>query len=258
MTNSGTAGATGPWVDNVYLSTTPTLGAGAIYLGSFTAESSGSLAPSGTYNGQATVQLPINSSLSAGTYYLVVVADAGGVVNESDLTTEQSSAPITLAVPPPPDLAVSSVTSSLTAAQPGQSETVTWTVTECRRRAGDRLVDRQRLPLAGRQARDATLLGLGERDGRAGGSGLLRGHAHSHAALEPLADGTLPGHRRDRRRRCRRHRPQPSQQPEQRSQALTFGHVDLVPSITAAPATATSGTTLTVTWSTTNREPRRH
>ena len=99
VTNNGTAGATGPWTDNVYLSATPALGAGAIYLGSFTAESSGSLAPSGTYNGQATVSLPIDSSLTAGSYYLVVVADAGGVVNESDLTTQQNSAPITLSRP---------------------------------------------------------------------------------------------------------------------------------------------------------------
>ncbi len=38
------------------------------------------------------MQIPIDSSLQAGTYYLVVVADAGGVVNESDLTTQQSSA----------------------------------------------------------------------------------------------------------------------------------------------------------------------
>ena len=32
VTNNGTAGATGPWTDNVYLSTTPTRGAGAIFL----------------------------------------------------------------------------------------------------------------------------------------------------------------------------------------------------------------------------------
>ena len=49
VTNNGTAGATGPWVDNVYLSTTPTLGAGAIYLGSFTEENSGALAAGGSY-----------------------------------------------------------------------------------------------------------------------------------------------------------------------------------------------------------------
>ena len=38
VTNNGTASATGPWTDNVYLSPTPTLGAGAIFLSSFTAE----------------------------------------------------------------------------------------------------------------------------------------------------------------------------------------------------------------------------
>ena len=106
----------------------PDARAGAIFLGSSTEEGGATLAPTASYNGQATVQLPNGPSLAAGTYYLVVVADAGGVVNESDLTTQTSSAPITLAVPPPPDLAASSVTSSLTAGQPGQSETVTWTV----------------------------------------------------------------------------------------------------------------------------------
>ena len=35
-------------------------------------------------------------------------------------------------------------------------------------------------------------------------------------------------------------------------QPLTFGHVDLVPAILSAPTAATSGTTLTVKWTTTN------
>ncbi len=128
VSNNGHASATGPWVDNVYLSPTPTLGSGAIYLNSFTAENPGVLAAGGTYQGQSTIQLPLSPSLPAGTYYIAILVDAGHVVNESDNTTQESSAPITLTVPPPPDLAASSVTTSLTAAQPGQSETVTWVV----------------------------------------------------------------------------------------------------------------------------------
>ena len=42
VTNAGQASATGPWVDNVYLSPTPTLGSGAIYLSSTTEENPGS------------------------------------------------------------------------------------------------------------------------------------------------------------------------------------------------------------------------
>ncbi len=110
------------------------------------------LAPTGTYNGQATIQLPINSSLSAGNYYLVVLADAGGVVNESDLTTQVNSAPITLSVAAAagPERLCGDII-----AHRGPA----WAVrdgdlasSECRRLAGDRLVDGQRLPLAGWQA----------------------------------------------------------------------------------------------------------
>ena len=69
--------------------TTPTLGAGAIYLGSFTAENSGDARPRRQLQRPGRPSsFPINSSLAAGTYYLVVLADAGGVVNESDLTTQ--------------------------------------------------------------------------------------------------------------------------------------------------------------------------
>ena len=70
----------------------------------------------------------MNSTLTAGKYYLVVQADAAGAVNESDLTTQTNSTAITLSAPPPPDLSTGSVTSSLTVGQPGQSETVSWEV----------------------------------------------------------------------------------------------------------------------------------
>ncbi len=93
VSNDGTAAATGPWTDDVFLSTTPTL-AGAIYLGSYTAEASRTLAPIASYNGQATVTLPVNAMLTAGTYYVVVQADAAGAVNESDLATQTMSAAI--------------------------------------------------------------------------------------------------------------------------------------------------------------------
>ena len=150
VTNNGTASATGPWTDDVYLSTTPTLGSGAIYLGSFTAESSGSLAPSGTYNGQATVNLPIDSSLSSGGYYLVVVADVGDVVNESSLTTEQNDAPINVAVPPRArprclsgDIIVDHGTTGPVGDDNVERQERGWL-------AGDRLMARRRLSLARR------------------------------------------------------------------------------------------------------------
>ena len=252
MSNSGTAAATGPWVDNVYLSTTPTLGAGAIYLGSFTAESSGALAPAARTTARRPSQLPINSSLTAGTYYLVVLADAGGVVNESDLTTQQTSASITLTVPPPPDLSVSSVTSSLDrgAARP----------------VGDGDLDRSRTSAAHRRpapgpttstsrrtasSRDATLLGSVSRSGGLAASGSYTGTLTATLPHEPCRRH-VPGHRRDRRRRRRRHRPQSGQQPGQRAPTP-----DLRPRRSRSvdhlgPGDRNVRHTLTVTWTTTN------
>ena len=138
VTNAGQASATGPWVDNVYLSPTPALGSGAIYLGSFTEETSGRF----SHRTRATAARRPSSSpstrrSSAGTYYLVVLVDAGGVVNESDLTTqaEQCADHLTAAAAAGP-LGRSSVTSSLTAGQPGQSETVTLDGQERRHRRG--------------------------------------------------------------------------------------------------------------------------
>ena len=57
-----------------------------------------------------------------------MLVDAGHVVNESNSTTQESSAPIVSPLRRRRTSPSSSVTSSLTAGQPGQSETVTWEV----------------------------------------------------------------------------------------------------------------------------------
>ncbi len=249
--NQGTAGATGPWVDNVYLSATQALGAGAIYLGSFNAENTGVLAAEGSYTGEATVTIPINSSLSTGTYYLVVLADAGGVVNESDLATQQSNAPINLSVPPPPDLAASAVTSSLATAQPGQSETVTWSVKNVGGSpATGSWTDNVYLSPDGKLS-DATLLGSFSETG-----GLASGSSYAGTLTDTLpsslADGSYQVMVVTDAGDAVVNDPNRANNQASASQPLPFGHVDLVPSITTAPATATSGTSITVDWSTTN------
>ncbi len=66
--NAGASAATGPWIDNVYLSTTTSVGSGAIYLGSFNAENPGTLAPGGKLHRQGQCD-------HSGGY----VADGGGV-----------------------------------------------------------------------------------------------------------------------------------------------------------------------------------
>ncbi len=251
VTNLGAASATGPWVDNVYLSPAPALGTGAIYLSSTTEENPGMLAPNASYMAQSTVKLPVSSWLAAGTYYLVVLVDAGDVVNESNTTTQESSASITLAVPPPPDLSVASVTSSLTHAQPGQSETVSWLVYNVGTgSAYGSWTDSAYLSPDGKLS-DATLLGSVTRT-----DGLVPSSFYSDSITATLpaslADGsyqviavadsqdvvTNDANRADTEGTA----PQP----------LIFGHVDLVPSITTATSSATSGTLLSVTWTTKN------
>ena len=251
VTNDGTASATGPWVDDVYLSATPTLGTGAIYLSSYSAQNSGALPPSSSYTGQSTVQIPINSSLEAGTYYLVVVTDAGGVVNESDLTTEQSRRQINLSAPPPPDLAASAVTSSLTAGQPGQSESVTWTVTNVGGSpATGSWTDSVYLSPDGKLS-DATLLGSVNETG-----GLAAGSSYNGTLTETLpsslADGSYKVLVDTDSGDAVVTDPDRANNLASAPQPLNFGHVDLVPSITLAPTSAMSGTSITVDWSTTN------
>ncbi len=180
-----------------------------------------------------------------------MVADAGRVLNESDLTTQQSSAPITLAIPPPPDLAVTAVTSSLTAAQPGQSETVTWTVKNVGGSpATGSWADDVYLSPDGKLS-DATLLGaVGETSGLAA-SGSYMGTLTA-TLMNSLADGSYQVIVVTDAGDAVVTDPNRSDNENSAPQALSFGHVGLLPSITAAPATATSGTTLTVSWLTTN------
>ena len=204
-----------------------------------------------SYNGQATVQLPDSASLPAGTYDLIVLVDAGGVVNESDTTTQTSSTTINLAVAPPPDLAASSVTSSLTAGQPGQSETVTWTVQNVGGSPADGpWTDGVYLSPDGKLG-DATLLGS-----VTDSAGLAAGTSNSgtFTATLPasLADGTYQVIVVADSGDAVSADPDRVEQPGGRAQPLTFGHVDLVPTIVTAPTAATSGTTLTVKWTTTN------
>ncbi len=251
VTNNGTAGATGPWMDNVYLSTTPALAAGAIYLGSFTAENSGVLAAGASYNGQATVQIPFDSLLAAGTYYLVVLTDAGGVVNESDLTTQQSSVSINLSAPAPPDLSVSSVTSSLSSAQPGQTETVTWKVQNVGASpATGSWTDSVYLSPDGKLS-DATLFGSVNESGGLAGSASYPGTL-TETLSSSLADGSYQVIVVTDSGDAVATDPNRANNQSSAPAPLAFGHVDLVPSITTAPTAATSGTSITVRWSTTN------
>jgi len=86
VVNSSTqAGASGFWRDSMYLSTDQTFDALTdISLGSLGVGSNSPLAAGAQYAANTAVTLPAPGSLADGTYYLIVVTDATGVVGESD------------------------------------------------------------------------------------------------------------------------------------------------------------------------------
>jgi RHS repeat-associated protein len=99
VTNQGNGPASGNWVDAVYLSPTPTLGAGAELLG--VAVHSGGLAVNASYTGTATLPLPP----ALGTWYVVVQADYRNQINEGAYNANKannvaaSASTLTLSIP---------------------------------------------------------------------------------------------------------------------------------------------------------------
>ncbi|MGB2821955.1 MAG: CARDB domain-containing protein, partial [Phycisphaerae bacterium] len=116
----------GRWVDRVYLSADGSLDVGTdILMGTF--EHVGDLGASGaTYDGEGQVMLPEGLD---GTYHLFVVTDALGQVAESDGEDNNvSSTPFTVALTPPPDLQVTSVTGPEGPLYGGFAIDLTWRV----------------------------------------------------------------------------------------------------------------------------------
>ncbi|MFI5379361.1 MAG: CARDB domain-containing protein, partial [Tepidisphaerales bacterium] len=112
------------WFDGLYLSTTPSVTAASLRLGDF--QHTGVLTAGQSYLNQALVALPVGIS---GQYYFVVVADEFQQVFENGLLLDntRASSGTTVALTPPPDLAVTSITapSSILA---GHTLSVTYTV----------------------------------------------------------------------------------------------------------------------------------
>jgi hypothetical protein len=121
--NGGTAGAVGPWTDNIYLAG-DAQGDNAALVGQATF-------PNLLAIGQ-TVPLaqPIYLPATPGTYYLEVVADASGI-NEGPNALNNATVdplPITVVVEPLPDLVVTSITPPANVVA-GTTAPVTYTVT---------------------------------------------------------------------------------------------------------------------------------
>jgi hypothetical protein len=77
-------GAAGPFVVKFFLSTDDALDATDVHLGSRTVPGVAAGPPWATHSG--TTALPLPTGLTGGTYYIIAVADTGGVVAEQDET----------------------------------------------------------------------------------------------------------------------------------------------------------------------------
>ena len=125
VTNSGTAPANVPWVDRLYLS------ASSNSMDKLLATIQTPLvpmAPGAAYTNSLTVRIPLDASSAPGTCYLLVMVDAQNALSELNETNNLSFVPITLSMPPLPDLAVGNLLAPANLL-PGQLVSLFYTLT---------------------------------------------------------------------------------------------------------------------------------
>lgn len=110
------------WQDDLYLGVNQSL-VGAVRLA--TLSNISFLNTGESYIATATVRIPRGSS---GSYYLIVKTDKDGLVNEENENNNLTTRPITVNIPPLPDVRVSNVQAPETGVG-GQPISVSWTVT---------------------------------------------------------------------------------------------------------------------------------
>jgi subtilase family serine protease len=126
--NQGDAAATTDWSDRIWLSTSS---AGIVDGVALDAIAAGNVVPlqPGSQNGYtktASVRLPLNYTVTAGTYYVLVEADGlGNQLESNESNNLNSGQAIALSLPPLPDLATGSITAPASAYS-GEKVTVTW------------------------------------------------------------------------------------------------------------------------------------
>ena len=127
--NSGNAPTQGSWSDRIWLSADAVLDGGDTLLLTAPANVSLPLAEGADYTKSASPPLPLSASLFEGNYYLLVQADALTTepeINESNNVT--AGEPVSIALPPLPDLVVSDIVAPVEAIA-GQQIPLSWTLT---------------------------------------------------------------------------------------------------------------------------------
>jgi len=127
VTNTGSVG-TGiiPWKDEVYLSNFPEFNAGSAILVA-SPNNVSALAPGQSYTQNLNITIP---QFIEGEYYIFVRTDAFNIIQETDEANNMSRTinPVSVSLPPYPDLAVAEVQSLSGNIIPGESLTVGWSV----------------------------------------------------------------------------------------------------------------------------------
>ncbi len=126
VANSGIGTATRTWRDRVFLSSDNTISTNDTIL--LTEFAPTTLASGETYNQSVSVTLPLNNSITAGTYFLLAETDNLEQQFETNETNNVNLSQIELTIPPIPDLIVSDISAPNTAVS-GQGIGVSWTLT---------------------------------------------------------------------------------------------------------------------------------
>ncbi|WP_446376697.1 Ig-like domain-containing protein [Coleofasciculus sp. D1-CHI-01] len=126
VANSGVGTATRTWRDRVFLSSDNTISTNDTIL--LTEFAPTTLASGQTYNQSVSVTLPLNNSITAGTYFLLAETDNLEQQFETNETNNVNLSQIELTIPPIPDLIVSDISAPTTGFS-GQGIEVYWTLT---------------------------------------------------------------------------------------------------------------------------------
>ena len=178
VANRGTASTTSGWEDSLYISPSATCCAGAVPIGSW--PSTATLVPNATYAQVKSIAVP---TLGAGSYYLILWANATGTLHEENEANSRLAIPLTITTP---DLTPTAL-SAPAAAATGQGVTVSWSV----KNAGTgptvgTWADKLSLSSTATCCEGTTLLGRWDRSALAAGSSYTQTKT---LTLPPLAAG---------------------------------------------------------------------